>query len=94
VEVTQTQYHRPIPLIRNLNCVRNGEGQDKGADSNPDGFRGSPDSIFGVCQCGAKARNYNEYQYCKRPVLFHFNYLRSVDADWERFLCCQELRFI
>ena len=38
VEVTQTQYHRPIPLIGNLNCGRNDEGQNKGADSNPDGL--------------------------------------------------------
>ena len=63
VEVAQTQYHGPIPLISNLNCVRNGESQDKGAGSDPDRFRVSANFIPGVCQCGANACNYNEYQY-------------------------------
>src|SRR6185312_7103324 len=73
VEPTQTQYHRLIPLISNLNCERNDQRQDKGTDSNPDSFPVSPNSISKIGQGCANDHNYKGYQPCKRSVLSHNN---------------------
>jgi hypothetical protein len=78
VKVAQAQYHRPVPLIGNLNRGGDDNGQNKSADSN----RARPKIIGhskpGISHRGTDAQNDNEYQYCERSVLFHFNFLRGL----------------
>jgi hypothetical protein len=62
VEVTQAQYHCPVPLIGHLNRGRNYNGQKKSSDSNHARLKVAGDSVSGVGQCRADAQNYNEYQ--------------------------------
>jgi hypothetical protein len=55
VEVPETQYHRPVPLIGNLNPGRNSDGDHKGDRANRERAGIIRSFVPGVSQRGSNA---------------------------------------
>jgi hypothetical protein len=75
MEVPETQYHRLVPLVGNLNPGRNNYGNKKGNAANGSSANVIRGPQSRVRQCPANDKDYNEYQHRKRSILSHITYL-------------------